>query len=61
MALEEADESDYWLDVLEHRRTEDATTINRLRREAGELCAILAASRRTALENLRRALAGEAT
>jgi four helix bundle protein len=55
VALEEADECEFWLDVLEHRRTGNAAAVKRLRQEAGELRAILAASRRTAIRNLRKA------
>ena len=60
VALEEADESEYWLDLLEYRRAGNDATLSRLRKEAGELRAILAASRRTALQNLKKEKANDA-
>lgn len=59
VVLEEADESEFWLDVLDYRRAGNAGAVKRLRQEAAELRAILAASRRTAIANLRKAQAME--
>ena len=53
--IEEADESELWLDVLEHRKREPSGTIKSLRREATELRAIFGASRRTSIEKARKA------
>ena len=44
VVLEEADESEFWLDVLDYRRAGNASAVKRLRQEAAELRAILAAS-----------------
>jgi len=48
VVIEEADESELWLDVLETKRHGPAESVKRLRTEASELCAIFVASRRTA-------------
>ncbi len=61
VVLEEADESEFWLDVLDSRRTANANAVKRLRQEATELRAILAASRRTAINNLQKAQTMEPT
>ena len=55
--IEEADESELWLDILETRRHQPADQIKSLRREAVELRAIFGASRRTAIQNEARARA----
>jgi four helix bundle protein len=52
VVIEEADESELWLDVLETKRRGPAEVVSRLRVEAGELRAIFSASRSTALANL---------
>jgi hypothetical protein len=54
VALEEADESAFWLEILEESRLSGGTQSLELLDEANQLCAILAASRITATENLRR-------
>ena len=48
VALEEADESAFWLELLIDGRLTTAPIANDLRQEADELCAILAASSITA-------------
>jgi len=48
IVIEEADESELWLDVLEVRREGPVDAVRRLRREASELRAIFSASRTTA-------------
>jgi four helix bundle protein len=53
VVIEEADESELWLDFLETRRYGPADTVHRLRREASELRAIFSASRTTAARRLR--------
>ena len=50
--VEEADESEFWLDVLETRRYGPIDSVKRLRQEADELCAILNASRATAARRI---------
>ena len=55
VVIEEADESELWLDFLETRRYGPPETVSRLRSEAQELRAIFAASRSTAIERLRKA------
>jgi four helix bundle protein len=55
IALEEADECVGWLDKLAVTRQAEGPEVKRLLQEASELVAILAASRRTAL-NRKRAL-----
>ena len=54
VANEEADESEFWLDVLEEFRKRPEATIRELRREAAELRAIFASSRATTLEGMKR-------
>ena len=54
LVIEEADESELWLDVLETKKCGPQEAVSRLRREAHELRAIFAASRRTALERIRK-------
>ena len=57
VALEEADESAFWLELLDERRygpQRSAALLKLLRLEAGELSAILAASSITARESLAR-------
>ena len=53
VVVEEADESELWLDFLEARRYGPAGVATRLRREADELRAIFAASRATTVRKLR--------
>jgi len=57
VVIEEADESELWLDVLETKGHGPLATVSRLRQEATELRAIFAACRRTAIrrQKLRRA------
>lgn len=50
-AAEEAEETVYWLDVLIDAKSGNLTTLRELRKEAGELLAIMAASHKTAREN----------
>ena len=50
IALEEADESAYWLEVLSASNLMKAERLDPLHQEAEELVAILAASRKTARE-----------
>jgi four helix bundle protein len=52
IVIEEADESELWLDVLETRRYGSVDLVRRLRTEASELRAIFSASRRTARKKL---------
>jgi four helix bundle protein len=54
VVIEEADESELWLDVLETRGHEPIDAVTPVRREAQELRAIFIASRTTALSRLRR-------
>jgi four helix bundle protein len=49
VVIEEADESDLWLDLLDARACEPRDRVKVLRQEAYELCAIFVASRRTAM------------
>ena len=51
IALEEADESTFWLEILEEGKLVRNGTA-KLRRESDELVSILAASRRTARANI---------
>jgi four helix bundle protein len=48
---EEADESAFWLEVLEALGMTESAERNRLEREANELIAIMVASRKTRREN----------
>ncbi len=48
VVLEEADESEFWIELLIDAGLADAERTRELLREAGELVAIFAASRRTA-------------
>ena len=48
VVIEEADESEWWLDVLETRRYGPSRLVKSLRQEASELCAIFVASKTTA-------------
>ena len=54
IVIEEADESELWLDVLETKRLGPAEKVKRLRQESFELCAIFVASRRTAASKLKK-------
>ncbi|HXT70657.1 MAG TPA: four helix bundle protein [Vicinamibacterales bacterium] len=54
IVVEEADESELWLDVLEAKKGGPLDLVRALRREAQELRAIFVASRRTVLENIKR-------
>jgi four helix bundle protein len=55
VAVEEADETVMWLDLLERTDLAKRETIEPINREAREILAILARSLRTARENLRDA------
>lgn len=55
IALEEADESVGWLQRLSNQRIGDPETVGSLLQEAGEIAAILSASRQTAEGRRRRA------
>ncbi len=49
IVLEEADESDFWLEVIEEKTMiDDTEEVSRLKKEAGELTAIFVQTRRTA-------------
>ena len=54
VVIEEADESELWLDFLETRRYGQLASVKRLRNEAVELRSIFMASRRTAAAKLKR-------
>jgi four helix bundle protein len=54
VVIEEADESELWLDILEAKRHGPPVLIKRLRQEASELCAIFVASRTTATAGLKK-------
>lgn len=54
VAVEEADETVFWLDLIERARLTDPKPLVPLRQEAQELLAILARSHRTARENSSR-------
>jgi four helix bundle protein len=58
IALEEADESVGWLQRLSHQRIGARDTVERLLQEAGEISAILNASRQTAEGRRRRTARG---
>jgi four helix bundle protein len=49
--VEEAEETTYWLDLLVNRGAISGDSVRELRKEAGELLAIMAASHKTAREN----------
>ena len=51
VTIEEADESELWLDVLETRKHQPLSEVIALRREATELRAIFTASRQTSIAN----------
>ena len=53
VVVEEADESEFWLDLITVKRP-STPQCGQLQREAEELRAILAASRTTTLANMRR-------
>ena len=53
VALEEADESAFWLEIIAESNLSTDPRVLGLLGEADQLCAILAASRITAAENLR--------
>ena len=59
VVIEEADESEWWLDVLETRKYGPQAPVKRLRQEAGELCAIFIASKATAAKRRRRSNAAD--
>ena len=54
MALEEADESALWLEILTEAKITATTEADRLLDESNQLSAIFAQSRLTALERLER-------
>jgi four helix bundle protein len=49
--IEEADESEFWLDLLKEARIDESPEHRTLRKEAGELRAIFVAARQTAMRN----------
>lgn len=53
VSVEEADETVFWLDLVERVGVANREAVRPLREEAGELLAILSKSLRTAKENLR--------
>jgi four helix bundle protein len=54
VVIEEADESEFWLDVLETKGHGPTGEVRRLRQEASELRAIFGKSRATALKRLKQ-------
>ena len=54
VVIEEADESELWLDILETKRHGPPDRIKLLRREASELRAIFVKSRQTAVAKLKK-------
>ena len=54
VVVEEADESELWLDVLSVNQEGPAGIVAKLQKEAVQLRAIMARSRSTTLENLRK-------
>lgn len=54
IVIEEADESEFWLDVLAVNQRGPSDEISRLQSEAGQLRAIMARSRSTTLDHIRR-------
>jgi four helix bundle protein len=55
VVAEEADESEFWLELTIEADVLQGEQVQSLRREAGQLAAIFTASRNTAKRNLRRA------
>jgi four helix bundle protein len=53
VVIEEADESELWLDILSVHQRGAAHKVSALRQEASELTAIFTKSRTTALENIK--------
>jgi four helix bundle protein len=53
IAVEEADETLMWLELLDRTRLVETTTIRPVRVEAGELLAVLSRSLRTTKDNLK--------
>ena len=54
VVIEEADESEFWLELLKGARITNGTERTALAKEASELCAIFVASRRTAQSNQKK-------
>ncbi len=54
IVLEEADESHYWLEVIQQAGLVDSPALNELVREANELTAIFAATDKTAKSNTKK-------
>jgi len=54
VVLEEADESESWLDLCEAKGRGAAATVRTLRQEAAELTAIFSRARATATQNLKK-------
>ncbi|HXT70541.1 MAG TPA: four helix bundle protein [Vicinamibacterales bacterium] len=54
VVIEEADESELWLDILQVMEYQPAAELTRLRSEATQLVAIMVKSRCTTLENIKR-------
>jgi four helix bundle protein len=52
--IEEADESEFWLDLLREARIDESAEHRKLTKEAGELRAIFVASRQTAIRTAQR-------
>jgi hypothetical protein len=55
VVAEEADESEFWLEMTLESQISEGDRVRRLLKESGELTAILTASRDTAKKNLKRA------
>ena len=55
VVAEEADESEFWLELTLESQISDGDRIRRLLKESGELTAIFTASRDTAKRNLKKA------
>ena len=55
MVAEEADESEFWLELTLESQISDGDRTRRLLKESGELTAIFTASRDTAKRNLKKA------
>ena len=60
VVVEEADEAEFWIDILLTERCGPAAQLQALGAEAVELRAIFSASRKTVLERLKRANPGDA-